>query len=89
MSWWVHYVGIMKRLIILLAITLATASAQDYPVNVVLPIPTRALPALGVITPAQWNASVAIDMLEADRRREQESRDTDARMRELSAPERY
>ena len=79
----------MKRIITLLAITLATVSAQDYPVNVVLPIPTRALPALGVITPAQWNASVAIDMLEADRRREQDSRETMARLRELSAPERY
>jgi hypothetical protein len=79
----------MKRIITLLAITLATASAQDYPVNVVLPVPTRVLPALGVITPAQWNASVAIDMLEADRRREQDSRETMARLRELSAPERY
>ena len=79
----------MKRIITLLAITLATVSAQDYPVNVVLPIPTRALPALGVITPAQWNASVAIDMLEADRRREQDSRETMARLRELSTPERY
>jgi hypothetical protein len=79
----------MKRIITLLALTLATASAQDYPVNVVLPVPTRVLPALGVITPAQWNASVAIDMLEADRRREQESRETMARLRELSAPERY
>lgn len=79
----------MKRIITLLALTLATASAQDYPVNVVLPVPTRVLPALGVITPAQWNASVAIDMLEADRRREQDSRETMARLRELSAPERY
>ena len=79
----------MKKIITLLAITLATASAQDYPVNVVLPIPTRALPALGVITPAQWNASVEIDMLEADRIREQDSRETMARLRELSAPERY
>ena len=79
----------MKKIITLLSITLATASAQDYPVNVVLPVPTRVLPALGVITPAQWNASVAIDMLEADRRREQDSRETMARLRELSAPERY
>jgi hypothetical protein len=73
----------MKKLIALLAI--ATASAQEYPVNVVLPLPTRCLPALGIITPAQWNASVAVDMLEADRRNEQAQRDVDMQFRLLNS----
>jgi hypothetical protein len=76
----------MKKLIALLAIS--TASAQEYPVNVILPLPTRCLPALGIITPAQWNASVAVDMLEADRRREASSRETEMMFRILnSTPE--
>jgi hypothetical protein len=83
----------LRTLLILISaaasLGIATAYDQDSPVNVILPVPTRVLPALGVITPAQWNASVAIDMLEADRRREQDARDTDARMRALAAPERY
>jgi len=73
----------MKKLIALLAI--ATASAQEYPVNVVLPLPTRCLPALGIITPAQCNASVAVDMLEADRRNEQAQRDVDMQFRLLNS----
>lgn len=79
----------MKHFITLIVLTLTTASAQDYPENVVLPVPTRVLPALGPITPAQWNASVAIDILEAERKNEQASRDIQARFRELSAPEPY
>ena len=89
MSWRLTYGGTMKRLIIILSVTLAAASAQDYPENIILPVPTRVLPALGPITPAQWNASVAIDMLEVERKNEQASRDNEARFRELSAPERY
>lgn len=72
----------MKYLIAIIAI--ATASAQEYPVNVVLPIPTRALPALGIITPAQWNASVAVDMIEADRKAEQSARETEMMLRILN-----